>query len=140
MRALQKPACPYHQRGETVSEQKRPWTHEEFLAHERKLVEAQKQERDNHFAGFAKLLWDDLLEANGHGYIDVNADDNPADGWSSLDGRVERPGYLTVIARRAYDLVVHALNTCSLEAFEIMGNGAQEVPDLTEWPRSEQEQ
>ncbi len=121
-----------------MSEEKHPWTHEQYLAHEQALAGAQKQERDTHFTGFAKLLWDDLLEANGHGYIDVNADDNPADGWSSLDGRVERPGYLTVIARRAYDLVVHALNTCSLEAFEIMGNGAQEVPDLKEWPKGEE--
>jgi len=115
MRALQKPACAYYKRRETVREEKQPWTHEEFLAHERKLVEAQKQERDTHFAGFAKLLWEE-------------ASNTPMNEIEQL------------IARRAYDLVVHALNTCSLEAFEIMGNGVQEVPDLTEWPRSEQEQ
>src|SRR6266699_4010486 len=98
-----------------MNDKKRPWTHEEFLAHERKLVDAQKQERDTHFAGFAKLMWEE-------------ASNTPMNEIEQL------------IARRAYDLVVHALNTCSLEAFEIMVNGAQEVPDLTEWPKSEQVQ
>ena len=70
-------------------------------------------ERDTHFQGFAKLLWEE-------------ASNTPMNEIEQL------------IARRAYDLVVHALNTCSLEAFEIMGNGVEEVPDLAEWPKSEQ--
>lgn len=103
----------------------------------------QNSDRDTHFQGFARLLWNDLLEANGHGYIDVNTDDDPADGWSSLDGKVERPGYLTVIARRAYDLVEHASKGGDTSYYDTNGFpidrlfAPEDIPDMTAWSESE---
>lgn len=81
-------------------------------------------ERDTHFAGFAKLLWHEVRKTSF---------DSP--GFSEYQ-QLER--YLQLlIAQRAYDLVEHALRTCPLEAFEIMGDGVQYVPDLTKWPEAE---
>ena len=83
------------------------------------------EERDTHFKNFAKLLWQDLLEANGYGYIDVNKDDDPTDPTN----------YLEVIAQRAYDLVLHTVwNTASIDLQRLlMTEVAAKIPDITEW-------
>ena len=53
--------------------------------------------RDTQFQGFAKALWDELVRANGYGYIDVNK-------WD--DDGIDPTNYIQVIARRAYDLAI----------------------------------
>lgn len=79
-----------------------------------------EEARSTQFRQFAKLLWKDLLEANGQldmdGYIDMNNDDDPTK-------------YLEIIAERAYDLVCHALDASGYGA-ESVGD----VPDMTAWP------
>jgi hypothetical protein len=75
-------------------------------------------ERDIHFQGFAKLLWDELLNANKHGYIDVS-DDLMDEEWNDK--------YQQIIAQRAYDLMEHIM----------LYAPAAPVPDLTEWPPTE---
>ena len=57
------------------------------------MAEHEKSERDTHFAGFAKLLMDDLLDAEVEHYHDDNKEDFVA----------------TLIAQRAYDLVYSAI-------------------------------
>jgi hypothetical protein len=72
-------------------------------------------QRDTQFLqGFAKLLWDEMVEANRYGYIDVNKDDSPTDPTD----------YLTVIARRAYDLVLYSQQFMP---------GIENVPDIQSW-------
>jgi hypothetical protein len=82
-------------------------------------------ERNEHFKNFAKLLWQDLLEANGYGYIDVNVDDDPTDPTN----------YQQLIAQHAYDLVQHTIDALwpylNEKAIE---PSATDIPDLIEWP------
>ncbi len=94
-------------------------------------------DRDTHFKNFAKLLWDELVRANGYGYIDVNEYDD--DGIDPTD-------YLTLIARRAYDLVYQALYYNDAGYWPGLPQQApdhykrqiikatNDIPDLTEWP------
>ncbi len=115
-----------------MNEQKWPWTHEEYLAHEQALRDAAKYERNTHFQGAAKLVYDEIEPLFRAMYeARLHRDTKQADDAEQL--------IRLTLARRDYDIVVHALNTCSLEAFEIMGNGVEEVPDLKEWPKSEKE-
>jgi hypothetical protein len=86
--------------------------------------------RDTQFQGFAKALWDELVQANSYGYIDVNEDD---------DG-IDPTNYRQLLARRAYDLALHTTDkvrgTISRNpAFVLEHN----VPDLTELPEEETE-
>ncbi len=81
-------------------------------------------DRDTHFQGFAKLLWDELVRANEYGYIDVNTDDDPTDPTD----------YLTLIARRAYDLVEYTLLVLDIDTTRAL---ISDVPDLTFWPPTE---
>lgn len=83
-------------------------------------------DRDTQFQGFARLLLADLNKALDEQF--------GLRLYFKPDVRQVAEGLIT---RRAYDLVVHALNTCPLEAFEIMGNGVDYVPDLTEWREHE---
>ena len=53
--------------------------------------------RDTQFSGFAKLLWDELINANDSGYIDVNTD---------YDDGIDPTNYRLIIARRVYDLAM----------------------------------
>ena len=80
-------------------------------------------ERDTHFAGFAKLLWDELLHVHEFGYIEVSDDEEE-----------ENVQYQEIIARRAYDLarhfVWHAMGGTE-NAITII---VADVPDMTEWP------
>lgn len=92
-------------------------------------------ERNEHFKGFAKLLWQDLLNANGMGYIDVNTDD---DGVDPTD-------YLAIIAQRAFDLAVHVMEHTSewlaaereVEFISAQDAVNEYIPDLTEWPKDQ---
>jgi len=90
-------------------------------------------ERDMHFQRFAKLLWDELMMMSGgnYGWIDVSDD--------GLDSELIEK-YKTLIAQRAYDLVVHCFQnapTATLEHANLrigMDEEMQYIPDLTEWP------
>lgn len=80
-----------------------------------------KSERDTHFAGFAKLLMDDLIDAQVEHYHDNNREDFVT----------------TLIAQRAYDLVHHALEYDSAEMVDWpLEQVMKSIPDLTEWPIS----
>jgi hypothetical protein len=90
-----------------------------------------ESERDTHFAGFAKLLTQELWE---QGYLR---------GKPHVFEEIIRPYIETLIARRVYDLLVYdRMNTgtsdlqhaaSSLEAAEMV-NG---IPDLTAWPKEQ---
>ena len=85
--------------------------------------------RDTHFQGFAKLLWDELVELNKGGYIDVS---------SYFDDGIDPTNYRLLIAQRAYDLVAHALEDIlpyyTYDEFKEWQEYANDVPDLTAWP------
>src|SRR5258706_2157947 len=86
-------------------------------------------ERDEHFAGFAKLLWLEINEC-GKFNIDVEAPD--------ADEIVTR-----LIAQRAYDLLFHLLDKAPYHSgsFDTGWGSPEEIretiehlPDLTAWP------
>ena len=95
--------------------------------------------RDTQFAGFAKLLWDELVEQRG--YVDVDA------YW---DDGIDPINYRQIIARRAYDLVKHTMIELSCQGaldfrdpdfdkYEYRaGEMVEIIPDMTEWPREEE--
>ena len=85
--------------------------------------------RDTHFQGFAKLLWDELVELNKGGYIDVNIDD---------DG-IDPTNYRLLIAQRAYDLACHVTKGTEnaigiIYDIPSVTHIVRDIPDLTEWP------
>ncbi len=94
-------------------------------------------ERDTHFQGFAKLLWDELVELNKGGYIDVS---------SYFDDGIDPTNYRLLIAQRAYDLAVHLLeNIHEWDIEDYRGESGtfstndlasifKSIPDLTAWP------
>lgn len=71
--------------------------------------------RDTQFAGFAELLWRELIEAD-----------------ETTHGMEQQRR----IARRAYDLVYHAMQTPQSAASteEVV----RMVPDMTEWPKEQE--
>ncbi len=80
--------------------------------------------RDTQFAGFAKLLWDELP-------IEPEDDELSAayDAWSDACEQI--------IARRAYDFAYHVVRKviameCTAEF--VIRSELHEVPDLTTWP------
>ena len=85
-------------------------------------------ERDTHFAGFAKLLWDELMQANGLGYIFVDEDKH--------DDGIDPTNYRLLIAQRAYDLVFHTI--MNIDPYHLDALSTEEIParipDMTEWP------
>jgi len=86
-----------------------------------------ENERNEHFKEFAKLLWDELREANGGGYIDVDATD---------DG-IDPTNYRLLIAQRAYDLAYHVIeNAGNIDLIPVTADAVATIPDLTEWPPS----
>ncbi len=85
--------------------------------------------RDTHFQGFAKLLWDELVELNKGGYIDVS---------SYFDDGIDPTNYRLLIAQRAYDFLVSShYHTAMLDTWEESKERVALVPDLTEWPPSD---
>lgn len=94
-----------------------------------------ENERDTHFQGFARLLWDDIEKEirDTFGFIP--------------EGETMRAEFLPIIqkiiAQHAYDLVYHAFMnapTGTLEHANLrvgMDEEMQYIPDLTAWPKSE---
>ena len=83
-------------------------------------------ERDTHFAGFAKLLWQEIND-KGKFNIDMEASDTDETVTS-------------LIAQRAYDLVLHTVwNTASSDLQRLlMTEVAAKIPDLTEFTDTSQ--
>jgi hypothetical protein len=91
-----------------------------------------KNSRDTQFQGFAKLLWDELVSANGGGYIDVNTD---------FDDGIDPTNYRGIITRRAYDLAFHAALRIDEKDCDVLGfeKAVRNIPDITEWPQESTE-
>lgn len=109
-----------------MSDEQQHWTPERL---ERTMEEDRRQDRKTHFTGAANLLYQEvepffrmLYEAR------LRRDTKQAEGAEKTIRQI--------FASRDYDLVEHALHTCSLEAFEITGDWSSDVPDLTAWPKS----
>jgi len=95
-------------------------------------------ERDTHFQGFARLLWEEMLSQTQGYYIDVTAGHIPLHHPEDE----EHKRYIDLIAQRAYDLVEHALLEVppSLMLYQTqpeMALAIKNIPDLTEWPTAE---
>lgn len=80
--------------------------------------------RDTQFAGFAKLLQDELAAMNGR-------------AWNSLDEYIEAKKLL--IAQRSYDFMRHLIgimpylvNNANIPTLDA---AMQYIPDMTEWPK-----
>lgn len=97
-------------------------------------------ERDTHFAGFAKLLWDEIEDKI------IVVDNSKARHYHPLASEVSSEITL-LIARRAYDLVYHTFAHTSPSNVADIWYGApadvfqadlqeaiSKIPDLTEWP------
>lgn len=80
-------------------------------------------ERDTHFAGFAQVLLQEMFE--GRSYID----------FSKFDEDVCEQ-YQLLFARRAYDLVHHAMwNIASIDLERLsMDECTHKIPDLSALP------
>jgi hypothetical protein len=84
-------------------------------------------DRDSQFSGFAKRLWDELIEANGYDYIDVNK-------WD--DDGVDPTNYRQIISRSAYYLVEHTVSNFvprgmdAASRKQLIVELAQTIPDL----------
>lgn len=78
-------------------------------------------ERNEHFKGFAKLLWQEVRKTSF---------DSP--GFSKYQQLEQRMQLL--FAQRAYDLVEHILNNQEFSWYELEELSVSDFPDLTEWP------
>ncbi len=91
------------------------------------------EERDTHFRGFAKLLYDDFLQ--------LAREDTSSIGEIAAPDYVEkwRMKVEQLIAERAYDLVLHTVwNIAPVDLERLfMKEVAAKVPDFTEWPEYE---
>lgn len=79
--------------------------------------------RDTQFKGFAEALFEDLP-------------------WNEINIDMERPGWQErwelCIARRAYDLVQHALSNEKLHWYPLEEISVSDIPDLIEWPKEQE--
>jgi len=90
------------------------------------------RERDTHFQGFAKLLYDELSKLEGSHETLI----------SEYRNKYDKQAIVNLMAQRAYDLVSHALmhttpaSGSTIRKFQ--GLSIEEIagalPDLTEWP------
>ena len=90
---------------------------------------SEQTERDTHFAGFARLLWDEFENLGHRLPLDFNF---TPDNWTR---EVQK-----IIARRAYDLMAHAIEYIKPEVYEghsATWESAGDIPDMTTWPESE---
>ena|SRR2546430_5907855 len=82
--------------------------------------------RETQFQNFSKLLWDEIMEMtlNGYGKIDVGTDPK---------------AYEQLIARRAYDLAYHAIDTSRSNDMEdwYTEKIIPYVPDMAELPKKQ---
>ena len=88
-------------------------------------------ERNTHFAGFAKALWQELLAVD-EGHIDIS-------DYNRIDEEMMEQ-YRAIIARRAYDLVQHTILNIGPADLDMLTTEecVQRVPDLTELPSEPQ--
>lgn len=92
---------------------------------------ANEQERDTHFQGFARLLWEEMLSQTQGYWIDVTAGHIPLHHPEDE----EHKRYIDLIAQRAYDLVWYALDLTQDEVYyDPDWLITESVPDLNEWP------
>src|SRR5579872_5636903 len=94
--------------------------------------------RDTHFANFAKLLWEEMLSQTQWLGIDVTAGHIPLHHPEDE----EHQQYIQIIARRAYDLVCHALSHETPSSFEMFETPepiiSEDIPDMTSFPEQPQ--
>lgn len=102
--------------------------------------------RDEQFEQWAKATWEKLLHAHESGaYIDVNESDDPAEGWFGVNeetGEWEPTGtpYLTILARAAFDLVVHTIVNVEADTMETpLVQLIAGIPDMAELPEETNE-
>jgi len=83
----------------------------------------QANERDTHFTGFAKLLYDELEN------LRYRRPFTPDEYVREVQ---------TIIARRAYDLVFHTLMEVDPAWLDMLDTSewTGRIPDMTEWPKS----
>jgi len=86
----------------------------------------QANERDTHFAGFAKLVAEELPDPP----IDDSYLGLPTAEWKETIQKI--------IARRAYDLVFHTLMEVDPAWLDMLDTSewTGRIPDMTEWPKS----
>lgn len=77
--------------------------------------------RDTQFAGFARLLWDDLINVDDRGWIDVCSD--------GMDDE-EIAHYRHIITQRTYDLLKEGMKYLHDYMPDI-----SDIPDMTAWPK-----
>lgn len=88
-------------------------------------------DRDTHFQGFAKLLWEQL---QAYGLTNIADDRLPVSERDRVNREIEQTTQ-EVIAQRAYDLAVHVTYETSfgMDKWNTIDR-VNDVPDLTEWP------
>jgi hypothetical protein len=89
-------------------------------------------ERDTQFKGFATLLRQDIFKQLQ--WLDFGFTPKQQE---SIDRAIEK-----LIARRAYDLVKHAIESCTLQEENVGARMNEDyllsnIPDMTEWPEDE---
>lgn len=96
-----------------------------------------ESERDTHFAGFARRVWEEMLSQTVWQGIDVTAGHIPLHHPEDE----EHQRYIQIIARAAYDLTCHAIRVLDskhlLHFDEYRDADAivdSDIPDLTERP------
>src|SRR5260221_7211800 len=94
---------------------------------------SEQNERDNHFAGFAKLLNDELLEDEANRALRGRVVPYDEIHQAIALAREERERF---IARRAYDLVLISIKEASANDLEYVSaqEKMQYIPDMTAWP------
>ncbi len=94
-------------------------------------------DRNEHFQGFARLLWEEMLSQTQGYYIDVTAGHIPLHHPEDEEHKL----YIDLIAQRAYDLVEHALEAVPNIIPEVQSLKAslESIPDLTAWPTDDKE-
>lgn len=95
--------------------------------------------RDTQFAGFAKLLWQEIVVH----FASLEQKQHITDGCAVCSRTYEELGAIIepLIAERAYDLVEHVIQS-QLQGIELlmrldrewMAEQMQSIPDVTQWP------
>jgi hypothetical protein len=84
-------------------------------------------DRDTHFRGFAELLYQELSTLDG-GHETI---------ISEYRNKYDKQEILQLIAQRAYDLTYHTRRRTAygMDLLVIRSWIAEDVPDMTEWPK-----
>jgi len=82
--------------------------------------------RDTQFAGFAKMLWDDLSHAQ---YTTRHYN-------NMTTAEIDRHTIEKIIAQRAYDLVLYTLHITDYPDRFGVEYAMCEIPDMTAWPEA----